>query len=106
MANYRNRKLLDLAEGKACSNCGKEDGTVVAAHSNLGVHGRGYAHQAHDCYVAFLCWNCHHWLDAVGVKKDPTGIYEPTKQDKEQMFRRAMDKTWLHIWANELAKVA
>lgn len=103
---FRSRKLLDLAEGKPCMNCGAQDGTVVAAHSNLGEHGRGYAHQAHDCFVAFLCWKCHSFLDHGGAGLDPTGKYSPTKQDKEQMFRKAMDKTWLYIWSNELARVA
>ena len=87
-------------------NCGLNDGTVVAAHSNLLAHGRGHAHQSHDCYVAFLCWRCHSWLDHGGAGYDPTGLYEPTRECKTEMFRRAMDKTWLYLWANELVRVA
>lgn len=102
---YRNRKILDLAEDRPCMNCGAQDKTVVAAHSNMQEHGRGHAHQAHDCYVAWLCWRCHSWLDH-GSGQDPTGMYECTKADKAEMFRRAMEKTWLEMWAHELVKVA
>ena len=102
---YRNRALLDLAKDKPCANCYAQDDTVVAAHSNMQEHGRGHAHQSHDCYVAWLCVRCHHWLDH-GSTVDPTGIYEATRQAKAEMFRRAMDRTWRFMWERELVKVA
>jgi hypothetical protein len=87
---YRNPKLLTLAEGKHCMNCGAQDQTVVAAHSNLQEHGRGHAHPAHDCFHAWLCWRCHSWLEA----------------DKSEMFRRAMDRTQRYQWENQMIEVA
>ena len=54
--NYRNRKLLDLAKGMACIECGIEDETVVAAHSN---QGKGMGIKAPDSTIMFLCYRCH-----------------------------------------------
>jgi hypothetical protein len=102
---YRNASLLKLAKGCPCANCNAQDDTVVSAHSNLHEHGRGFAHPSHDCYIAFLCVRCHHWLDH-GKGMDPTRIYNDSRQDKAEMFRRAMDKTWRYCWENELIKVA
>lgn len=90
---YRNPKILAHANGQACQNCGRQDGTVVAAHSNLSGHGRGSHHKAHDLFVAFLCSECHRWLDAGGKYKDPTGLWSATQPDKRAMFLRAMFKT-------------
>ena len=100
--NYRNRKLLDLAEGRACQNCGAQDGTIVAAHSNLPEHGKGARIKAHDCFHAWLCFRCHSWLDQGGVGRDPTGVYRPTRDDKAEMFCRAMDRTTLELWREGL----
>lgn len=102
---YRNPRLLELAKDKPCANCGAQDQTVVAAHSNLQEHGRGHAHQAHDCYHAWLCWRCHSFLDH-GCGRDPTGLYEGKRTDKELMFRRAMERTIRYLWEQELIKVA
>ena len=60
---HRNRKLLDLAEGKHCVMCGAKDGTIVAAHSNLQEHGKGMGQKADDCMTAWLCYRCHTRLD-------------------------------------------
>ena len=62
-SHYRNPKLLALANGAPCMNCGIEDGTVVAAHSNSGADGKGMAIKADDAKIAFLCYNCHSWYD-------------------------------------------
>ena len=102
---YRNSRLLELAEDKHCMNCGAHDGTVVAAHSNLQEHGRGHAHQAHDCFHAWLCWRCHSWLDHGAVSPDPSGVYQATKADKAEMFRRAMDRTQRYQWENGMIEV-
>lgn len=104
--SYRNRKLLDLAEDKDCKNCSRQDGTIVAAHSNLQEHGRGKDHPSNDCYHAWLCWRCHSWLDHGAVSPDPSGLYQATREDKALMFRRAMEKTLLHQWTHGLIKVA
>lgn len=102
---FRYRKLLDLARDKPCMNCNRQDETVVAAHSNLKAHGRGYAHKSHDAFHAWLCVACHAWLDS-GSTRDPTDRYDCTREDKELMFRLAMDRTWLHLWTYGLIQVA
>ena len=34
MSNYRNKKLLEAVREFPCAMCGRQDGTVCAAHSN------------------------------------------------------------------------
>lgn len=53
---YRNKKLLELAKGRACIECGRQDETVVAAHSN---EGKGMGIKAPDHTIMFLCHRCH-----------------------------------------------
>ena len=60
---YRNKKLLELARKLPCQNCGIEDGTVVAAHSNQLRDGKGKGIKAHDYRIASLCFKCHSELD-------------------------------------------
>ena len=62
---YRNNKLLEiLRDAPICFSCGKHnDGTVLAAHSNQGIHGKGRSLKSDDCYVAALCYSCHSELD-------------------------------------------
>ena len=61
--NYRNPRILALAQQHSCQACGRDDGTVVAAHSNQGRHGKGMSIKAHDCFVAFLDSQCHSVVD-------------------------------------------
>jgi uncharacterized CHY-type Zn-finger protein len=56
---YRNKKILQLAKGQPCLHCGNEDGTTVAAHSNLQRDGKGVGLKSWDCFVAYLCYYCH-----------------------------------------------
>lgn len=45
-------------------NCGKfNDGSVVASHSNKQCYGKGMAHKAHDWAIAYLCNDCHYYVD-------------------------------------------
>jgi len=60
---YRNKKLLELCRGLPCQLCGREDGTVVAAHSNQLRDGKGKGLKASDYRVASLCYTCHMELD-------------------------------------------
>jgi hypothetical protein len=60
---YRNRKLLDILRQSPCQVCGREDGTVVAAHSNQLRDGKGRGIKAHDYRVASMCFGCHAELD-------------------------------------------
>jgi hypothetical protein len=60
---YRNKKLLELVRQSPCQQCGIEDGTVVAAHSNQLRDGKGRGLKAHDYRIAALCFRCHAELD-------------------------------------------
>jgi len=62
-AYIRSPKLLKACRDLPCQRCGKEDGTVVAAHSNQLKHGKGRGIKASDVFVASLCHSCHHLLD-------------------------------------------
>ncbi len=95
----RSRKLLDHARDAACQNCGRQDGTIVAAHANKQLLGKGGGHKAHDIFHAHLCHYCHTWLDQGGIGMDPSGLYWPNREDKAEMFHHAMHKTWAYLWS-------
>lgn len=63
---YRNKKILAAANGQACTvqspACNGNPATVVAAHSDYAEDGKGMGQKADDCFVAFACSGCHHWL--------------------------------------------
>ncbi len=103
--NFRSPILLRQARDQSCVHCGADDGTIVAAHSNMPEHGKGQSIKANDCFIAHLCGNCHRWLDQ-GSGMDPTGLYSDSREDKREMFRRAMDRTTLRLWQNKRIKVA
>lgn len=103
---FRCPKLTALANGMRCQNCGAEDDTIVAAHSDLQEHGRGKDNPSHDCFHAWLCVRCHHWLDHGSVGRDPSKLYECTREGKRDMFFRAMHRTWLELWRRKLVVVA
>ena len=60
---YRNKKLLEILRQSPCQACGREDGTVVAAHSNQLRDGKGRGIKADDHRTAALCYTCHMELD-------------------------------------------
>ena len=60
---YRDRKLLDVIRESPCQACGREDGTIVAAHSNQLRDGKGRGIKAHDYRIAALCHTCHSEID-------------------------------------------
>ena len=60
---YRDRKLLDVIRQSPCQTCGREDGTIVAAHSNQLRDGKGRGIKAHDYRIAALCHACHSEID-------------------------------------------
>lgn len=60
----------------ACQNCFKDDGTVVGAHSNQSVHGKGRGIKAGDQYCASLCADCHGWLDfGLSSRQEKIGMW-------------------------------
>ena len=66
----RNKKRLEACRSLPCQHCGAEDGTVVAAHSNEGIHGKGRGIKASDEFVAALCFTCHANLDQGRMSKE------------------------------------
>lgn len=95
--NYRNKKLLYLARGQSCQSCGAQDDTVVSAHSNSWIHGKGTGIKAHDCFVAWLCCECHASLDS------EKGM---TRDERRDIWRAAHDKTILEMFRQNLLTVA
>lgn len=73
--NWRSKKLTESARHESCVNCGASE-TVVWAHSNQIVHGKGKGIKAHDLFGAYLCHHCHSELDAG----------KATKFEKRAMF--------------------
>ena len=60
---YRNKKLLEVVRQSPCQNCGAQDGTVCAAHSNQIRDGKGRGLKSNDFRIAALCFTCHSELD-------------------------------------------
>lgn len=85
---YRNVKLLQAVRDAPCMACGIQDGTVVAAHSNLLRDGKGRGIKAHDYRIAAMCYRCHFILDQ---SKDLS------KVERVEMWNEAHRKTigWL-----------
>lgn len=67
---YRNPAVLSEARRHPCQFCGRDDGTVVAAHSNSQRHNKGMGHKAHDVFVAYLCHSCHSFVDQGSAARD------------------------------------
>jgi hypothetical protein len=65
----RDKKRLEACRTLPCQHCGAEDGTVVAAHSNEGIHGKGRGIKASDEFVAALCQKCHYQVDQGKMSK-------------------------------------
>jgi cytochrome c553 len=65
-------------------NCGINDGTVCAAHSNQSKHGKGLSLKAPDSLVAALCHKCHYELD---------NGKNLNKKEKVQMWNEAYIRT-------------
>ena len=64
---FRSKSYLDSAKGQSCVNCGRKDGTVVAAHyQGLRAHafGKGKGIKPSDLMTAHLCSRCHKDADS------------------------------------------
>ena len=86
----RSDAIRKAANGEACTwpGCGAMDGTVICAHSNLSVHGKGRGIKSDDVFVAFLCSTHHRMLDESHISKN----------EKEWNFMRAMSNTIRILW--------
>lgn len=96
-ARFESRKLLDAAAEGVCQNCGRDDGSIVAAHANEARLGKGKWMKAHDCFHAHLCSQCHGYIDRVR-RRDTTGVFGDTPEDRRECFIRAMHRTWLWLF--------
>ncbi len=85
---YRNKKLLEIVRQSPCQNCGAQNGTIVAAHSNQLRDGQGRGIKADDYRIAAPCFVCHSELDQ-GTKM--------SRQERVEMWEDAHRKTvgWL-----------
>jgi hypothetical protein len=85
---YRNKDLLEIVRQSPCQVCGRQDGTVVAAHSNQLRDGKGRGLKAHDYRIAAMCFSCHSNLDQGNTM---------SKEERVEMWDEAHRKTigWL-----------
>lgn len=91
-AYVRSPALLKAAREIPCQNCGTDDGTVVAAHTNWqGGKGRGI--KADDNLIASLCFRCHSEIDQ-GSKL--------SKADRQNIWFEAHNKTVALLQKREL----
>ena len=56
---YRNKKILDAANGESCCICGENDGTTVFCHLDELWAGKGMRQKSDDCAGFFGCYECH-----------------------------------------------
>lgn len=59
----RSKALMTLYRSIPCQSCGRDDGSVCGAHSNMSIHGHGRSVKSSDEYAASLCSTCHYELD-------------------------------------------
>jgi len=80
----RSKELLTNARHIPCQHCGADDGTVVAAHSNQSIHGKGRGIKADDNRIASLCYKCHFITD------QGKGL---SKQERINLWQNAHERT-------------
>jgi hypothetical protein len=93
---YRNVKLLEIVRECPCQHCGRQDGTVVSAHSNQLRDGKGRGIKAHDYRIAALCFTCHSDLDQGN---------RLSKQERIELWDEAHRKTIGWLFENDHIKV-
>jgi len=85
---WRSAALIEMARGRPCllcppGTCTCTPGSTVAAHSNLGIHGKAKGRKADDCYTVWAGDRAHRALD------QPIGHHGPSRAEKEARFMRA-----------------
>jgi hypothetical protein len=93
---YRNKQLLELVRQSPCQVCGRQDGTVVAAHSNQLRDGKGRGLKANDYRIAAMCFSCHSDLDQ-GTKM--------SKEERVDLWDEAHRKTIGWLFENDYLTV-
>lgn len=84
----------DAAAKGSCVNCGTTDGTVVFAHGNESLFGKGKGLKAHDVFGADLCHHCHGYVDNQ-QKQERTGVWGDNREDRLEFMRRMIFLTLL-----------
>lgn len=88
---YRNKKLTESAKHERCVSCGAMDGTVVWAHSNQNLHGKGMGTKAHDLFGFYGCSKCHDWYDGRSKDEQNSMMHHANKFDWfAEMWERSM----------------
>lgn len=70
-------------------NCGKRDGTVVAAHyQGMRSHslGKGAGHKVSDLFCASLCASCHQAFDGHQMGNHPDPYMRKIDQSEQFLF--------------------
>lgn len=67
---YRDDPWMAGCADRSCSACGKNDGTVVAAHANEQRFGKGMGIKAASWTCVPLCAEHHFWLDHVATREE------------------------------------
>lgn len=98
VANYRNRKLLDLAHNMPCMADFPHQCTGYLgcdpAHSDSSIFGRGFSFKSHDFAYAAMCNPSHKMLDTFD------------NEAKKFEWLRAYVKTQKYLWENKLVRVS
>jgi hypothetical protein len=89
----RSKRLLCAARSIPCQLCGSDDGTVVAAHSNQSVHGKGKSVKSSDVFIASLCHKCHMEIDQGSTL---------TEAERATQWNKAHAKTFRELLARGL----
>ena len=101
--SYRNKNLLDLAQGQECllnisQRCETTEGsTTVACHDNSLQSGKGMSLKADDSYSVWGCYWCHALLDQGRMD------YEDKQEVFKQAYTRQIDE-WIKIAQNPCLK--
>ena len=100
MANFRSRKLLDLARDMPCMASFPHicNGPSVPCHANDLLFGRGFSYRSPDWAFCAACDEAHSYID--GRK----GGWD--KETKRAEWLRAYVKTQDYLWGNGMVKVA
>lgn len=93
---YRNKRLLEIVRQSPCQICGRNDGTVVAAHSNQLRDGKGRGIKAHDYRISALCFTCHSEIDQG---------HKLSKQERIEMWEEAHRQTIGWLFQNGIIEI-
>lgn len=92
----RDKRILEFCRTVPCQSCGIQDGTVVAAHSNQSIHGKGRSIKASDQFVAALCYSCHYEVDQGRASKEGKLLIWNTAHERTKALLKQAE-----LWPDE-----